>query len=374
MRQRREHIFNRVTLLEDQSQNMSRQASARSKQAFTLVELLVVIAIIGVLVALLLPAVQSAREAARRGQCLSQLKQLALAALNYEQAHSELPRGAYNYIDSTRFTAPPHGEHNGNSAGNVNNHKYDRTCWFHDLLPYIEQQALSDSFWSFMNERAGSGRWPSALNFPQSDAIVPVFSCPSDPISPKVETFSGPALGADGSQGFSGNYVGCAGSFKLNEVPTTHVDWRLLRSNRLLSSKNVDGALVAGDNIELSQVTDGTSNSAIFSEIRLVADTRGHDIRGRYYNPAHGGVFFTTLETPNSDLPDDLPWCSRNNDNFHAPCTDIAQGSVYQVTARSFHPGIVNVARVDGSVDAVSEDVDRDVYAALGSRNGEEAF
>lgn len=353
---------------------MNQMERNNSKRAFTLVELLVVIAIIGVLVALLLPAVQSAREAARRSQCLSQLKQTALAALNYEESQGQLPRGTYNYIDSPNYTAPPYGQHDGLTQGDSSQQKFDRTCWFHDLLPYIEQQSLADAFLAYMNEKRGGGRWNTALTFPQSDTIVPTFSCPSDPLSPKVETFSGPSAGSTGTQGFSGNYVGCAGSFKLNELRPTHPEFRLLRSNRVLSSKFADGVMIAGTNIKLAQVTDGTSNTAMFSEILLVADTKGHDIRGRYYNPTHGGVSFTTFESPNSALPDDLPWCSRNNDNFHAPCSDIAQGSVYQVSARSFHAGIVNIARVDGSVDAVSEDIDRNVYAALGSRDGGEVF
>src|SRR6476660_3063875 len=88
----------------------------RFRRAFTLVELLVVIAIIGLLVALLLPAVQAAREAARRAQCTNNMKQVALAMLTYESNKKQLPRGTYNYIDSTAHgTAPPFGSFDGMS-------------------------------------------------------------------------------------------------------------------------------------------------------------------------------------------------------------------------------------------------------------------
>jgi len=349
---------------------MIRLANKTVTKAFTLVELLVVIAIIGVLVALLLPAVQAARESSRRSQCLSQLKQVALAALNYESSHSELPRGAYNYIDSVNFTAPPHGVHDGLTPGDHQEHKYDRTCWFHDMLPFVEQQALADSFWSFMDTKRTDGRWQTALLFPESATVVPMFSCTSDPMTPKIQTFTAPP-GLQ-SQGYSGNYVACMGSYKMNELLPTHPLFRYHRSNPLLSSKFGDGVFAGGNNIKLAQVTDGTSNTAIFSEIRLVADTEGHDIRGRYYNPSHGGVFFTTSEPPNSLLPDDLSWCSQNNDNSFAPCADVQFNSPYFATARSYHPGIANLALADGSVDAISEDVDRDVYQALGGRDGGE--
>jgi len=337
----------------------------RRKFGFTLVELLVVIAIIGVLVALLLPAVQSAREAARRSQCMNNMRQVGLAALNYEQAKKFFPRGTYNYLDSTGETAPPHGTHDGVKPG-PGPHKMDRRCWFHDVLPYIEGGALSKEFETFMNPKTGAP--PSALIFPLANKVVPVFICPSDSVAPKTRTYN---TGGDeyGGQGFSGNIVGCAGNGYFNRLPDTHSEFRALRNLPLAMSAKVNGIFVGGANVKHAQVEDGTSNTAMLSELVLVEDTTSNDVRGRYYNPAHGGVLFTTLETPNSSKPDQFTWASADPPP-HAPC--IWTDKDMFVSARSYHAGTVNMCRADASVSAVSESIDRVVYQALGSRDGAE--
>ena len=114
---------------------------------FTLVELLVVIAIIAMLVTLLLPAVQAAREAARRTQCTNNVRQICLGMLNTHDTAGHFPHGTYNLIDETGQTREPY------------NGKQDRRCWFHDMLPYVEEQALYDQFEQHMR------RGQSALAF-----------------------------------------------------------------------------------------------------------------------------------------------------------------------------------------------------------------
>src|SRR5688572_17657604 len=125
------------------------------KRGFTLVELLVVVAIIGVLVALLLPAVQAAREAARRSQCISQLKQVGLAMHNYENTFGRLPVGAYGCCWGT---------------------------WQVSVLPYIEQKALFDMY--VMDRKFGipvdDARYSHALNTPVTTKNIKALSCPSD--------------------------------------------------------------------------------------------------------------------------------------------------------------------------------------------------
>jgi prepilin-type N-terminal cleavage/methylation domain-containing protein/prepilin-type processing-associated H-X9-DG protein len=348
---------------------MSIRASHPRTLGFTLVELLVVIAIIGVLVALLLPAVQAAREAARRSQCTNNLKQIALGLLNFESQNKELPRGTYNYIDSTaNGTAPPYGTYDGiNSSSASGPQKFDRRCWFHDMLPFVEQQSLSDQFEKFAGTPQPWGGYPTAFDFPQASTVVSSFMCPSDGVNPKLKTFH--FANSQPTQGFSGNYVGCSGSYYHNKLRPDHPNYAEYQDKPRISSTLVDGMLIGPVSIKLSQCTDGTSNTALLSEIRLVEDARGNDTRGRYYNPAHGGVLFTTMEPPNTARGDELPWVSDLNDVFMAPINVQAEGGFYFASARSYHPGGANLARADGSVELITEDIDRLSYEALGSRD-----
>ena len=294
------------------------------------------IAIISILIALLLPAVQAAREAARRSQCLSHLKQLALALHNHHDAKRVLPHGTYNYIDSTGSTPAPY------------NNTQDRRCWLHEALPYMEYQDVFQDFNQYM--KSGG----TALNYPRCTDIIPTLMCPSDPTNPKTKTFNGGG-GEGGSQGFSGNYVACAGSKYFNE-------------GGVEKSAKLDGVLFALSRVKLTDIIDGTSQTAMLGELILSPDTTANDIRGRYYNPAHGGVNFSTIFTPNSQAPDRITWCTDPVKN--APCVWIDTNMF--TLLRSYHSGGVNLAFADGSVDFILDDIKPIVFKAMGSRNGEE--
>ncbi len=323
------------------------QRARAFRRAFTLVELLVVIAIIGILIALLLPAVQAAREAARRAQCTNHLKQLALAAHNFHAARGHLPHGTYNYIDSTHYTPPPYGNMQGTGGGDMQ----DRRCWMQDILPYIEQGPLYERFDRYMRDH------PSALGFPDHDTVIETLMCPSDPAGPKLHTYWG-GIGTP-TQGFSGNYVACASSEYFND------------EDGYVKSAELDGLFFAISKVRIDDILDGSSNTAMLSELILTPDKGSHDIRGRYHNPAHGGVVFSTLYPPNNLIPDHLNWCSNKEDQLpRAPCEWIGQ-EMY-VSVRSYHPGGVNLALADGSVQFVPETVDQLVFRALGSRDGME--
>lgn len=314
------------------------RARSRRRVGFTLVELLVVIAIIGILVALLLPAVQSAREAARRMQCGNNMKQIVLSVHNHHDAKQYFPHGNYNYLDSTFTTPAPY------------NNMQDRRCWFHDLLPYVEQQNLYNDFDTYMKTNA------SALGYPGLQSVVPSYVCPSDGNSPKLKTFWG-GIGTP-HQGFSGNMVMCAGNDYFNP-------------GGYLKSAELNGLFFAQSKVTFGDIKDGTTNTVMVSELLLSPDLGSHDIRGRYYNPAHGGVLFSTRVTPNTLVPDRFNWCS-DNPIRQAPC--IYTGDNMFVSARSNHPGGVNIGLADGSVRFLNNTIDALLYKNLGSRNGQEVI
>ena len=310
---------------------------ARSR-AFTLVELLVVIAIIGVLVALLLPAVQSAREAARRMRCSNSQKQIALGLHNFHDTFLRFPHGCYEYIDNTTGDGPP-------PYGPLQ----DRRCWAHDLMPYIEQGPLFDRFDNWM--KAGH----TALGFPDMQTAIMTYVCTSDGNSPKYKTYWG---GSDGqaNQGFSGNMITLATSTYFNP-------------GGYQNSVDLDGIFFAASKVRIADILDGTSNTAFVSETILSPDTVWHDIRGRYYNPGHGGVYFSTRLPPNQMVPDQFNWCSPQPVK-RAPCIDT--GTEMFLIPRSYHPAGVNMAFADGSVRFTLQTIDQPTFQRYGTRNGGE--
>jgi prepilin-type N-terminal cleavage/methylation domain-containing protein len=312
-----------------------RRISSRDR-GFTLIELLVVIAIIAILIGLLLPAVQKVREAAARTKCANNIKQLCLALHNYESANGRLPHATYNLVDGTGWTPAPY------------NGTMDRRSWGQDILPYIEQGPLFSRFEAYM--RTGA----SALGFPELGTVIPTFMCPSDPTSPKTFTYWG-GFGTP-TQGFSGNYVVNAGSTNFNDANGN-------------GSDNLNGVMFALSKIHITDITDGTSNTALVSELILSPDTYGHDIRGRYYNPAHSGVAFTTRIPPNTMIPDQFDWCSPQPVP-RAPC--IWTGQNIFVSTRSYHTNGVNMGLSDGSIRFITNSVNVPFYQSLGSRNGGE--
>jgi prepilin-type N-terminal cleavage/methylation domain-containing protein/prepilin-type processing-associated H-X9-DG protein len=318
---------------------MPPSSSVRQRCAFSLIELLVVIAVIGILIALLLPAVQKVRAASQRVKCSNHLKQLAVAMHHYHDTRGFLPHGTYNRIDETGYTWPPY------------NKTQDRRCWMHDILAYLEQEPLFKEFDAYMS----TGK--SALYFPLSTKVVPVLVCPSDPNSPKLATYNKDGAGEGGAQGFSGNYVACAGNGYFNEGGAAN-------------SITLNGMFFAVSKVRFAEVSDGTSQTALVSETVLTPDTYSNDIRGRYYNPAHCGVLFSTRLPPNSTVPDVFNFCSDDPVPL-APCNN-SKTNIF-ILARSYHNNGVNMGIADGSVRYVSNNVDPVAYKAAGSRNAGES-
>lgn len=320
--------------------------SPRRRGGFTLVELLTVIAIIAVLVGLLLPAVQSARESGRRTSCANNLKQLGLGLQNHLQQFGHFPHGMETWIND----AGPL-DRQGRGGANM------RWSWFVRVLPFIEQKPLYDQQWAYYSSIDWyTTNYCSYDALPGKATIVPTFVCPSDPANPKVET----GLGWPGNQqGFHGNYVLNAGNTSFNPAGPP-------------SSAKLNGVVYPLSAITPGHIRDGLSRTLLSSELVLVPDARGtwDDVRGRYHNAIHAGAFFSTLYTPNTSVPDAFPYGL--NTVPKAPYFETTSNIV--VSARSHHAGGgAGAGMADGSVRFVTDAVDAELWRAAGSRAGSEA-
>ncbi|TWU38940.1 hypothetical protein Q31b_40180 [Novipirellula aureliae] len=328
------------------------------RTAFTLVELLVVIAIIGVLVGLLLPAVQAAREAARRMQCSNHLKQIALACHNYQSAFKSFPPSAIVDLDTTTT--------GNNGSWGVHGR----------ILPFLEQENVFD-------------RVDLSIAWDNQSAIdgvkIPVFACPSDPLSDQVRTFSDnrPAL-------YPTNYGFNFGRWFVYDPST---------------QKGGDGMFFPNRFLDFRDCLDGTSHTLLIAEVKAWTPYQRNGGPASTTIPANqseaeaivasGDQFkdtghtewpdgrvhhtgFTAAMPPNSNV-------SFTNGNQTYEQTDFnswqegKNGSVGNptyaiITSRSHHVGLVNTAKVDGSVASVTDSIDLPIWRAMATRNGREVI
>ncbi len=286
------------------------------RRGFTLVELLVVIAIIGILVALLLPAVQAAREAARRMQCSNHIKQWGLAMHNYELTNKVFPAGILQ---------------GGDAMGLPRRQTFVIALW-----PYFEQQTIADMF-------DYKRSFYDAVNKPALMVQVPMYFCPSD----RKGFWKG-----DIYHRSRGNYI---------------VNWG---NGRYQQDDPGYQKSVFGINrwTEHGDVSDGLSNTVFMSEVLQATVDTDFDFRGDFLNDDISCAQFMTVNTPNSGV--DQTVCV----NLKLPSECVSTQNPARVSARSNHPGGVNILLGDGSVRVTNNTVDINVWRAAGSMSAGETF
>ena len=314
------------------------------KRGFTLVELLVVIAIIGILIALLLPAVQAAREAARRMSCSNHLKQIGLAVLGYDNAIKTLPPGAYWHTYDTKV-----------NKGSVLVH----------LLPFIEQQHLYDAI-DFSQPNIDIQVYLKVVSGNDKvigNNIIPTYQCPSDNHSGTMLIPGKPADGIPAGEMALHNYSASRGSAGVS-------------NNRYCSCSHPFGsfALESYDNadkkgifpgpfsrrglpVKLSEISDGLSKTIFFGEVRPLCSW--HNGNG-WATSNNGNGYCTTM------IPINYDTCHPQNSSVPG-CNKLCNWNT-EAGFKSAHPGGAQFLFGDGSVHMLDEDIDHMTYQYLGAK------
>jgi prepilin-type processing-associated H-X9-DG protein len=305
----------------------------------TLVELLVVIAIVGVLIALMLPAIQAARESARRASCLNNMKQLGIASLNYHGDHTKFPIGAREPIFE-----------NGRPTRGTN-------LWV-ELLPYFEQNGLHEK-WDYSDNRNNVAGGPGATQA----QIIEILLCPTDPLPARVlESTAAPSKTPSWSAGYFGmsSYGGNAGKRSVNMGAPPD----FLGISR-------DGIFFLDSTVCLKGITDGSSKTLLLGERfhedaefdrlnpALRPGTESIGGMGRWGFVANAGAMaHVTLHTPVKI-------------NYQTP-PGVKQLFDRVCAFGSGHPGGANFAFADGRARFVAEELPLENLQALSTRKGEE--
>lgn len=333
-------------------QNGPSAAGTAKKGGFTLVELLVVIAIIGILVALLLPAVQSAREAARRAKCVNNLRQLGLALHNFHDNNGRFPPGSlgrnpnlrdipYNWPDTPPREVP------------------QRTPFCVFVFPFLEEAAKYGAYDFDISTIAQTTNPNSPVH-----SKLEVWTCPSD------ESRRATSCDGGNAQDVKGNYGVNWGAFDVlcqlandgcSADRGTAAQPALVRAAPFHFSYGA----------KLADIVDGTSNTlAMMEMLQAPSDAPPCDRRGRIWNDDAACYQISTRATPNSSVPD-VGECNPEWGAIGIPCEDVNYNisARMHMVARSNHPGGVHVVFCDASAHFVSDGIDLAVWQALSTMN-----
>ena len=347
------------------------------KSGFTLIELLVVIAIIAVLIALRLPAVQMAREAARRTQCRNNPKQIGLALHNYHDAHSVFPPGGiWPGVPNPLWSSPAFNWHKTPGA-------------FALLLPYIDGAAVYNSWNYFCADGVGTGVFNVLEHQIQSTATrqqMEWLLCPSDPglrqgaFDSAVSTSSAQAAVGDNNYRFSsGNRI----SQRINNGPFMNgmysardiLDGTAFTAFASERNKGGQGQLphymrdmnnvpcgATCNDIDPVGIVQATQN--LYNACKAASGPLGNDLLGfdNWHRAYHHSTIYNHVYPPNARFFDCCHLCGFN---------DLDSEETI-ISARSYHPGGVNVLMGDGNVRFVGDSIDEAIWRAVGSRNGQE--
>jgi prepilin-type N-terminal cleavage/methylation domain-containing protein/prepilin-type processing-associated H-X9-DG protein len=320
---------------------------------FTLVELLVVIAIIGILVALLLPAVQMAREAARRMQCSNNLKQIGLALHNYESAHARWPKQSNGPRPGASFNEP-------------------RSSWITSILPFFEQNNLFQQY-------DYSRNWHDAVNAPVAHTQLPIMRCPS---APERDGFEWTVLVSYANANSTTPITSPRDFFYGATTDYTNLGGIGSKLNAALPAPLADPVncgILKGEAVRLAEVIDGLSNTILVTECAGRPHLYQH---GRLVPDGSTPKTWSGSSSVTRPLPTGGVWASHSKGFL----IDGAQPNGYTATAPgtcaincsndnevyAFHAGGANALMADGSVRMFADGLELQILVAVASRNGGE--